>query len=618
MSKGNEQANFAINLGGDAAKVAKSTADELSKLRAKMQGGTDSMRTMNAALRNLKGGGAEAVAMAKDLKASIAAKKQALAQATVEALKLEKANGILGISDKKLTEAKDRLKARVESLKSAVAGAAVAVVALTAAVAASLVSLGRFALTGADAARSADLLREAAMGGNGQWGKQYGEQVDALSKLVPTAREEIDKLGRSFASQNIGGQLLVDSMNAVAQASAALGDAAGAKVKSFIERAMLLGQPGLFRISPQELIGTGVTFQQVAEQLATSMHVGVDKAKAALFDGRVKLADGARAMRAAIEKNLADINLRQMLSLPVLARKFEETLQDLTRGVKLEPLLKGLKDIASVFDLSTTSGQALKQLVTVFGSDLVGAFASSTPLAKKFLYGLILGAQELTMSYLRVRNSLREAFSGTGLDNVVLMSAAFDAGKLALKVFAAGIATTAIGIGAIAAAGGAAVAAVYGLVEAVKAGWKSFTTVDWGDAIIDGLVSGITGGWDRLRSAVGGLAEKVKLTFKDALGIHSPSRVFAEYGENTTEGYSAGVERGAGGAQGAVDAMVKVPASSGRGATAGAPIHVEVHINASGSNAKEVAAQIASDSTIEKLTKALIDALHGAGIPVPG
>lgn len=47
--------------------------------------------------------------------------------------------------------------------------------------------------------------------------------------------------------------------------------------------------------------------------------------------------------------------------------------------------------------------------------------------------------------------------------------------------------------------------------------------------------------------------------FKKALGIESPSKVFAGYGENLSEGLVVGVERSKGKAQSAVDGMVGVP-----------------------------------------------------------
>lgn len=67
-----------------------------------------------------------------------------------------------------------------------------------------------------------------------------------------------------------------------------------------------------------------------------------------------------------------------------------------------------------------------------------------------------------------------------------------------------------------------------------------FTTL--GGAIIDGLVGGITGGLSRLGDAIMGMGESIKNWFKDALGINSPSRVFAGFGSNLLEGLINGID----------------------------------------------------------------------------
>ena len=67
-----------------------------------------------------------------------------------------------------------------------------------------------------------------------------------------------------------------------------------------------------------------------------------------------------------------------------------------------------------------------------------------------------------------------------------------------------------------------------------------FTTL--GGAIIDGLVGGISGGLSRLGDAIMGMGESIKNWFKDALGINSPSRVFAGFGSNLLEGLVNGID----------------------------------------------------------------------------
>lgn len=78
---------------------------------------------------------------------------------------------------------------------------------------------------------------------------------------------------------------------------------------------------------------------------------------------------------------------------------------------------------------------------------------------------------------------------------------------------------------------------------------------DWGhigENIVTGLLNGITGMWDTLVSTVKGKVNGMVSTVKNVLGIHSPSKVFTEIGENVTQGLVNGINTGAPVAQEAI------------------------------------------------------------------
>ena len=78
---------------------------------------------------------------------------------------------------------------------------------------------------------------------------------------------------------------------------------------------------------------------------------------------------------------------------------------------------------------------------------------------------------------------------------------------------------------------------------------------DWGhigENIVTGLLNGITGMWDTLVSTVKGKVNGMVSTVKNVLGIHSPSKVFTEIGENVTQGLVNGINTGAPAAQEAI------------------------------------------------------------------
>lgn len=68
---------------------------------------------------------------------------------------------------------------------------------------------------------------------------------------------------------------------------------------------------------------------------------------------------------------------------------------------------------------------------------------------------------------------------------------------------------------------------------------------EFGGMLISGLVSGLTAGLGQVKDTITSLGDSTVGWFKEKLGIHSPSRVFAELGGFTTEGLAIGVEAGA-------------------------------------------------------------------------
>lgn len=68
---------------------------------------------------------------------------------------------------------------------------------------------------------------------------------------------------------------------------------------------------------------------------------------------------------------------------------------------------------------------------------------------------------------------------------------------------------------------------------------------EFGNMIVNGLVNGLMSGLGQIKDAVSALGDSTIGWFKEKLGIHSPSRVFAELGGFTTEGLAMGLDDGA-------------------------------------------------------------------------
>lgn len=664
MAEGKNEASFAINLSGNATEIAPEMAAEMEALRQKISGGSDSVKQMNAALRSLKGTSDEVKSAKKQLQALLDAEKASVSASNLALLKqgvtyekladnVRKAAAEKAKLDAKLKDAElakltakataasnalkatggpvAELKSRFESLKGIVggaggamgaftllaAGAVAAVAALTVAAIALGVSLVRFIVTGADAARSLNLVREA-FTGNAQNARNLGTQVDALAGKVSTSKEKLNDLATQLTRTRLGGQAIVDTFNLVGQASAAMGDEVGNQLKDIVTRGQITRR---IQINPLELQGTGLQFKDIAGALAAQMHVGVKDAQQALVEGRVKLDDGAKALRTAVEKRFAEINARKLLSLDVQVAKFQERLSALTSDVNIEPLLQGFAELQSLFDSSTVSGETLKSLVTIIGNGLGGAFKAVLPIAKGFIKGLIIGALDVGIAYYTLKKQLAKTFGDRDLlGGIDKMNAAMTTAKFIVSAIAVGVAVTAGAIALLVVTVGSVVKGFQALGKGAKAAWDFVSTIEWGklgDAIVTGITTGISNGVAALKAAVKGLATSAKSTFTEALGIHSPSKAFQAYGKSLPQGAAIGVESESPRLTSAVDAMTpgtpKGGAAGGR-AGGGAPI-INLSINVTGGSGAETAKALSEPSFLAALTKAVEDALTGAGIP---
>lgn len=101
-----------------------------------------------------------------------------------------------------------------------------------------------------------------------------------------------------------------------------------------------------------------------------------------------------------------------------------------------------------------------------------------------------------------------------------------------------------------------------GLIYQAFAGVLSYLGIDlpsrfteFGNMIVNGLVSGLLGGLGSVKTAISSIGDASIGWFKEKLGIHSPSRVFAELGGFTMAGLTQGLE---GGQKGPLDVLASM------------------------------------------------------------
>ena len=670
-----KQATFAVNLDSNAKGVSDAAGVSLQGFRQQIEKSQDAIRGASAALKSLRGSSDEVAAAKAKLSAQVDAERGAISKANLELVKhgvtytklaeqqkhaaaeAAKASAAKLAADakaeaelKKLRGAtgalSDGIKAgggpvadltsKIEGLKTVATGGAgglalvtlaataliAGVVALGAAIFEAGVKLGKFVIEGANSLRSMSLMREAASG-SAENAKNLGTQVDALSRKVSTSKVELNALGVALTKSLSGGtskasgQAIVDTFAAIAEGTAAAGDETGSKIREIIERSKQLGR---ISIDPRELQGSRLKFGEIAQALATNLHVSLDKAREALFTGRVKLEDGAKALRTAVEGKFGAINAKKLLDVDVQFEKLHEHLTGLTKGVVLEPLLNGLSSVLEKFDATSVTGVAIQRIFTKIGAAITG-------FAVGHIDDVVHGIEQMVVWGTRAADFFEEWEPKiVGVADALLHN---EGAMTSLKVVGIGIAvvlgTIGVAFGLVATAAVVAATAIGAPFYALYKGYTFIRDTKWselGSSIIDGLVSGITSAAGKLGDAVVGLATSIKKGFRSALGISSPSKVFYQ---DAKEGIGGGAEKGLEAArpdvQSAADRMAPSPGGGGASAGSGGGGDVTVIVNfmmpesIGTQKAHEIAKAIAEPSILGPLARAIRLALVSQGIP---
>ena len=644
-----ETATFALKIDAEAEPAAEAAAS-LEKFRAAIEASQASITSYRKSMSLLRGSSDEVADAKAKLKAAIAAEQAAITRNNLGILKLGGSYQKLSVAHRKATASSDAMKKSVaaiggpvkdvaeklEGLKGLLAGATtgagalavgavalVAVFALLAAGAVSLVArLTEFTLTSADALRNARLMREA-VSGNVENATAWGHVIDWVSLRLATSKDHLNdlvvELDRATRGTRVSGGAMVDIFNSVATASEAMGSESGKALEEILTRGKMTGRFWLGFKAPgiSELQGTGISYQAVAEQLGKNLGIGTEAAKRAMFRGAVSLDAGAKAVREVVDKRFATINEKKLLSIDSLWTKFKDNVRDFAsdaakEGGALEPILKGLKSVVDMFGLQTESGQRTKAAVTAYATAFAAALQRNLPLLKAIVAG---GLEVVGFLIHATAAVLRFSQSGTG---IFLIKTTLEGVAVVLGVIAAGFVLVGAAVGAV----------VAGVILAAKPFYDLFkivASIDWGGlgrSIVDGIKAGLRAAWDGLKNAVVTLAQGVKSTFANLLGIHSPSVVFQAYGRQTSQGYAQGVEEGAPQAERATSGLGEGSAAAARPGASSAGggggigqlvVNFQIH---GGTDPQGTVAAIKASSLLEDLEHTLHAVLRGAGVPV--
>jgi len=457
-----------------------------------------------------------------------------------------------------------------------------------------------FAITMADAYRSAALMREAAAG-SAEGGKKLEAITLRIEDRTNAQRDAVAGLASEYARLNLSMVAIEGATSAVTVATSAMGSAAGNTIKGLIDRGV---DTKRFWLGAFDLKGTGLARGDVAKQLAKQMGIAVGAAAGALQNGTVKLEDGIKAMDAAVEARFGEIARKQMLALPIQLDRVKKNLAALFTGVKVDGFLEKMDSALGLFKETSVVGDALKTALGTIFQPLVDSAGDSMPLVQGFILGVVIALQNVVMTGLKVAIVLKKAFGESEfLKNIDLVKVGIYGGIAAFALFGTVMTALAVTLAVVAVSMLIAsiplivmTAAVVGLAVLIwklidslsdLADYMSDTKTTFTDAaagvagaIIDGLVEGLKDGATALYKAFTDLAKGGYQAFKDAIWSKSPSRLFRLAGHTIPQGVALGVEDETPKVTEALGAMAS-PADMGSG-SGSAPAGIMQRIQAAG------------------------------------
>ncbi len=586
-------AEFSIDVGvtgGDQAVAAASALDALaSKLEVAGTAATDTANAMKA------GQTAYDQAESAAIKAAAAVEKIGLA-ATAQSGKVDAIAAEFGIFSPQAQKAAEKLAQLTARQSEAVAKAASTSAAMTAE-ASALDKLKNSAAAAAD--KEAALTKEhAALKKSGDdAAKSAKEQADAQTKSVGAAgllEGAFAKLGGPLGelgqkATGVGGAVLkmgkslgaagpyvAAAVLAIALATAFV--AAGLAITKFgVESADAARTQALLADGVAGSVAGGRELDKTIEKLGNTvpqtrdelLAMAGDLAKTGLKGAALSDALEDAAVKAAKLKFGPDF-AKQMLSLPSQAARLKSNIAGVFSGLNIESLLEGLSKLVALFDKNSATGEAMKVVFESVFQPIVDGLAAIIPKAVATFIQLEILAMKGLIAIKPYGGVLQGIAIGFGIVLAVIAAVvvAFVAVGVAMAaVFALFVALPFYAQSAFKAVGdgitstfGAVVAWVSGKIDEIVGFFKGLSLSDIGTQLIQGLIDGITGGGAGVIKAITGIAGGAVDAAKHALGIASPSKVFAEIGTNTAAGMEQGVDSGAEGVQSSMTDMVEPPA----------------------------------------------------------
>jgi hypothetical protein len=408
-------AEFILRLKDEMSGSAAAAAQALSNLKSDMDADIKALAEMEKAMRNLKKAASVDEGAMRTLTEAMNTKREAISRAQAAYVEL---GGEFGRTKSKGGDLISRLKAMEDGLSGMpgplgqvtaslsklaqmmggagwlALGAGLAAVAASAVIAAK--TLFELGLANADARRNEMLHLEALTKMRSFFGfvpgnaKEMIAGIDDISARVSISREEVSQFNDTLYKSGLRGASLKTALEATAIKASALGTAAGNAFAGMAAHANLMG----------------VSVNRLAQD---------------------------------VKNRFGGIVAKQMKSLEVQSKKQKEAFASMFGSLDAEPLLGALADVRQLFSQNTEAGKALKFIFTTLVQPLMDAATKALPFIELFFDGIIEGALDVEIAFLKVRNWWIKTFGPEQKATTDDYMSAFDTGKRLVDDCAAAI-----------------------------------------------------------------------------------------------------------------------------------------------------------------------------------
>lgn len=499
--------------------------------------------------------------------------------------------------------------------------------------------VGSFAGIGAEVARtvvqvaafreSSLVALEAVLGSSAAAGRQFRNAI-VVANQTPLDTQDIIAQTQSFAIAGFSEREIQPLVAASADLGAAFGQRSSEGFSYALSQIRAAGQ-----LQGQELLqlqNANVSREAVLASIARQMGLGTGDAgnRAALQairDRRVSSGVGIQAALDAVQgrldrgRNLGSFARDQSATLTGALSNARNAIFNLLIGIDfasipgIQAFKQSLLTITEALQNGSPAAAALRGGITGAANAVGGLFARINPQSIAAGFGLVsrafgaIGrfattAYPVVSAFLTglgpgfmagiapIRALLSTLLAGGGpsaTTMAVIARAALGLGQA--FGFVAGAAVSLFGaLGLVATTIGTLAATAVGLATSVVMPIRNaFMSV--GAAIIDGIRDGITGGVSRLAGSVVSMGHGAVTAARDALGIHSPSRVFRdEIGRQIPAGLELGITQGAAPVNDAVSSLAN-PRAMSLGGMGGVNITATITVTEAG-NARETAREV--------------------------